>query len=362
MKSEPFDKKLTDALARTEEPDAGLVPGVQRALMQKEREGQAMHRGWTRRSMAAVIAALVVLLSVGAVAAYTLLTPQEYAKRAGYPLLAEAFAGEDAIKIDETRTSSGHTVTLHGIVSGKGLDALDADVDKTYAAVTIAREDGRPMPDTEDAGYGDFFVSPLIRGEKPWQVNIASMGGGYALSVIDGVQYRLIECDGVEMFADRGVSLCVISGTFYDIHAFDYDEAAGTMTPNPEYQGVNALFDLPLDAKKADPERARAYLDALLAGSAEGAGDGAEAEAIPPIVDGVIDEATRKALILDADGYVVFEYGDGGRLTVLLDSVLPGDGPEKVCVSASSDGTNVTEVWLERDAAGVVTGYVVRER
>ncbi|HEX2926510.1 MAG TPA: hypothetical protein VHP38_09690 [Ruminiclostridium sp.] len=36
--------------------------------------------------------------------------------------------------------------------------------------------------------------------------------------------YRLIECDSIEMFADRGVYLCVSTSTLYDNMAFNYDK------------------------------------------------------------------------------------------------------------------------------------------
>lgn len=73
------------------------------------------------------------------------------------------------------------------------------------------------MPATSEPEYGQdpFFVSPLIKGLKPWQVNITTMNGGYSEAVIDGIMYRLIECDGVEMFADRGVYLAVSNGSSF---------------------------------------------------------------------------------------------------------------------------------------------------
>lgn len=132
--------------------------------------------------------------------------------------------------------------------------------------MSIAKTDGGKMPGTSDEAYGQvpFFISPLIKGQKPWQVNIASMNRGYSECVVDGVMYRLIECDGVEMFADRGLYLCVSTTRFFDINAFDYDEKTGEVSPKAEFDGVNVLFDLPLDVKKADHEKAGKYLKQLL--------------------------------------------------------------------------------------------------
>lgn len=62
------------------------------------------------------------------------------------------------------------------------------------------------MAATSDPEFGPdpFFISPLIKGQEPWRANIATMNGGYADTVIDGIMYRLIACDQVEIFADRG--------------------------------------------------------------------------------------------------------------------------------------------------------------
>ena len=42
-----------------------------------------------------------------------------------------------------------------------------------------------------------------------------------------------------------------------------WDQATGTLTPNPAYKGLNLLFDLPLDGSLADPQKAQAYLDGM---------------------------------------------------------------------------------------------------
>jgi hypothetical protein len=80
------------------------------------------------------------------------------------------------------------------------------------------------------------------------------MGGGYADVVADGVLYRIIECDNVEMFADRELYLAVCSGSpMYNGDAFILDEQTNEITANPNFDGASAVFDLPLDKKRADP-------------------------------------------------------------------------------------------------------------
>ena len=87
-----------------------------------------------------------------------------------------------------------------------------------------------------------------------------TMGGGYSEMVEDGVQYRIAECDNVEKFADRQVYLCVNDGMFYNNDAYTYDEQSGAISRNEQYQGVNALFTLPLDKSKADKKAAEEYV------------------------------------------------------------------------------------------------------
>jgi len=212
------------------------------------------------------VALLAVLLTSTAFAAWRLLTPEDVADYLQYPLLSEAFRDSSAILIHETKSQNGYDFTFLGIVSGNGLRGINESVkaDRTYAVIAIEKQDGL-MPDVSDADYGNppLFISPLIKGQKPWQVNIASMNGGHETFVLDGVMYRIIETDNLEMFADRGLVLCISSTFFYDINAFDYDETTGLVTPNPHYDGINLLFDFSLDASKADFEKAENYLQSL---------------------------------------------------------------------------------------------------
>jgi hypothetical protein len=95
-------------------------------------------------------------------------------------------------------------------------------------------------------------------------VNIASMDGGYSDNVADGILYRIIECDNVEIFADRGLYLAVCTGgPFYNGDAFIQNERTGEITANPNFDGASAVFDLPLDTKLADPAEAERYLKDL---------------------------------------------------------------------------------------------------
>jgi len=269
MKDADWEQLLRQSLASTAEPEDKL----DQSIIDQLKERSKMKLKYRKRLSVGLLAAVMLLvLSVSAYAAVQLFSAKQVAEHLEDQLLAEAFESKDAIQINQSKDSGDYHFTLHGLVSGAGLSqfkhsAEDIYPDRTYAVVSITRQDGKPMPKTNDPEYGkdQFFISPLIKGLKPWQVNIASMNGGYHEIVIDGVMYRLIECDQVEMFADRGVYLAISSGTtFYSNNAFMYDEASGEIHTREDYPGASVLFNLPLDAAKADPAKAKAYLDTLL--------------------------------------------------------------------------------------------------
>lgn len=336
-----------------------------------------------KRSVALIAAAITLALSATALGAARLLDATQVAEQAGDSSLAKAFAGEDAVKVNQSAESGGFRFTLHGLVSGRSLssfareEAAGLQADRTYAVVSIARTDGKPMPATSDDDYGKtpFFVSPLIRGEKPWQVNIASMKGAYHEFVQDGVQYRLIECDGIEPFADKGLYLAVNSGTFYDKKAFTFDEKTGEIALSPDYSKAHALFPLPVDPAKADPAKAQAYLKELLKEPANEnspsptAGTSSEA-------DKKLDEAWRqdlekgtlipdsvKVMTLDEDGLLHYDY-KGQASTSVAPSVLFKDGQtgdsEFMQVSGSPEDGEYLAMRFHRDENGVITGRMIR--
>ena len=83
--------------------------------------------------------------------------------------------------------------------------------------------------------------------------------------VVDGVMYRVLECDEITMFADRGVYLGVNDGPFYNAEAFVVNVPTGELSANPDYIGASAVFDLPLDKALANPEKAKQYLETIWA-------------------------------------------------------------------------------------------------
>lgn len=283
-------------------------------------------------------AAAVVLLSTTALAAWMLLRPAQVPEQFNNHTLSAAFDSEDAININASVTAGDYTFTLMAIVSGEGLSdfggsAAQVQPERTYTVLAIQNADGSPIE--EEAAFevtNGFMVTPLIQGLNPWQYNIASMGGSYSEALVDGVVYRLTECDSIMMFADRKLYLGVCDSPFVMNGTFLFDEATGEISVNPDYQGASAVFELPIDPGCADPEGAAEYLEefekrmapvsAAPGGGTEAGEGGAEMsseaaellnrvrelrdstdwESLTPVED------SYREITVDADGYLRYDY------------------------------------------------------
>lgn len=326
-----IDKLLKQALAPTEEPNFWLN---QRILNHMKEEEKMNIKKAGRIPAAAIATALVIGAgSISAYAAWRYLTPENITQHMNDNALTEAFQSEDAVAVHETQIYGGYKITLLGMVSGKDISDFETKSngtvreDRSYIAVAIENEDGTPMPDTskdDNAEDKEFFVSPFIRGYDPAWYNIMTMRGGYSQFLEDGIFYRLIECDNVEIFADHGLYLGVIDNTFYDNQAFHYDKDSGEITRNEDYEGLNALFDLPIDASKADPQAAANYLTSL-EDEEEDEQEEAEKSTVEEACEAWMEnitaenidkyakpiESTVKTLTPDQDGYITYEYDLG---------------------------------------------------
>lgn len=377
--NEKFDRMLRQALASSTEPEEDL----NQSIINRYKERNQLKSSYRKKiSSVMLVAVFAVAMSITAVAATQLFSPKQVAEHAGDRILSEAFESSDAIEINQTASSGNYIFTLHGIVSGAGLSELPGSAaerhpERTYAVISIARQDGKPMPHTSDPDFGQesFFISPLVKGLKPWQVNIASMGGSYSEFVMDGIMYRLIECDGVAMFADRGVYMAMSTGSpFYNTEAFDYNESTGEVSPRTDYDGASLLFDLPIDKEKADPHKAEAYLQELLTPSSDGGAtsssmDNWQAKApelkvrIP--AEGTVIPESVKEVAYDDQGRIIYEH-DGMNVMFYTSEMLFEEGQtglsDVVNISASGDNdNNYTYKALQffRDEYGVITGRVI---
>lgn len=353
MKDADWERLLKQSLASTAEPEDKLNESL---IHQLKERSQMKHKYRKRLSAGLLSAVLLLALSVSAYAAAQLFSAKQIVDHLGDKLLADAFESKDAIQINQSKTSGDYRFTLHGLVSGAGLSefphsAEEIYPDRTYVVVSIARQDGKPMPDTRDPEYGKepFFISPLIKGLEPWRINIASMSGAYSETVIDGVMYRLLECDQVEIFADRGVYLAISSGkTFYSTEAFRYDEITGEIQPKEDYPGSAVLFDLPLDAAKADPvgNWMRDFKAKLRNGERIG-------ETIPESV---------KEVSYDDAGNIIYTFDDGRSTTEspeqLFEEGQIGFSDRRLSISGGADDI-YEAVLFHRDENGVITGRIV---
>lgn len=282
-----LDELLRHALTPEDEPTFWLN---QKVLNQVKEQKKMLGRDKRRMPSVAAIAVLVLCLSsVTVYAAIKFLTPAEVAEEMQDKKLAEVFLSDEAVEINETQNFGSYNVTLLSVISGELIsdylyyNAIDTvKTDRTYAVVAIEKADGTSMPNISEDRYGELeiFASPLISDYNPAIYNIASMSGNYADITKDGILYRLLECDNVEMFANHSLYICVTDGMFYNSDAYCYDYATGFISRNEEYDGLNALFELPLDIAKANPEKANEYI----------AGLGLESDIIEEKLDVELDE------------------------------------------------------------------------
>lgn len=261
-----LDDLMESALSSTQRPSLELNEKTKRSM----RENVNMGKRARFSVRLALTVAVCLMISCGVVfAAYQYLSPQEVAQKFDHPKLAKAFASKDALRLDQTISSGGYDVTLLGLVFGKELTGVSDQIvkEETYAVVAIEKN-GSKMPATSSDEYGgenDFFVSPLVRGYQPWQLNIFRMRGGSISATVDGVLYRLIACDSVEMFADTEVYLGVSNnnGSFCNNESFIFDKDTGEIKGNEENGFTSVVFALPLDKTKADPVKAEKFLQEL---------------------------------------------------------------------------------------------------
>ena len=268
-----------------------------RQTSEKEQNKMSMNR---MKKTILLAAAAVALLAVTVSAAVVWLTPAQVADRVEEPLLAEAFQGDDAIVLDESVTAGDYQITLAGMVSGEDLSVptdYNGEIinDRTYAVFRVARADGEPLTD-----YPNLSYSPLVDGYHVRCVNAWTLGTTTQQFIEDGVVYCLFDCRNLEIFADHPVRFAIYEGGVPNTDLFSMAED-GTISLREGV--VGALFTLPLDESRADPEAAQTFAestgipwepmtDAELA---------AQAEAVPDVEKSVDDEGNLTFTIQEAD-------------------------------------------------------------
>ena len=208
-----------------------------------------------------IAAAAIAALTLTAFAAYWFLSPKDVATHLERYELADVFSKEDTLFEIPAQTSGDYTIELLGMTSGKNLDeVVDTAVDKelSYIVGAITKKDGSPMTD-----YSNLMITPLVEGYKPWHVNIFTIGnGGKSGFIYEGVEYFIIECESVEIFADSQVYIAAYEGGAPSTKEFSISED-GKISFNKSYEGMSVLFEIPLDDSKANPEAVAALIDKL---------------------------------------------------------------------------------------------------
>lgn len=250
-----------------------------------------------RKWQAALLAAAFCCLCAGGVAATArLLSPGQAARQMQEEALATLFAGDGAVCVEQTRKAGDYTVTLLGLTRGENATAYwssdwqgeNPAPDRSYAVLAVAKSDGSPMAPLDgeqpDVTLSNSIVSPLLAAPDCalMDYNIFTMNGARHDLVADGVRYILVETDDLQPFADKDPQLAVVfnstAGISDLLSGYAQDAVTGAITPKEGLEDRCLLFDLPLDASKADPERAAALREQWLGGGEESTAEDADPE------------------------------------------------------------------------------------
>lgn len=338
-------------------------------------------KSWKHAAVAAAAIAVTMVSSITAYAAWRYFSAKDVAAEIADNRLAQEFEQNNWMDECETQTYGNYDITLLGIVSGDEIsshlsktDSGEIDGDKTYMAVAIAHSDGTPMPDSSKTDEEQFYVSPYIEGLDPARYNASVLGGNNTLFVSDGIQYRLLETDNIECFADRKIYIGVSEGEAYDDKAYVYDSVSGDISRNESYEGVNALFTLSIDSNLADQKKAAEVIAAM--DNYEAGGEYTEilSEAdrwVNSITPENIDEkaapleSSRQVLSLSEFAeYVMGEAADGADVdaeAAVLDEYFPdGAGMSEIMTksAASKEDAYVETYTLNSDDTVTILRYV----
>lgn len=355
-----LDMFLYEQLKAKSEPDPELNRQILETCSKEERFMKTKKTYGMKKAVAAAMA--VCIIGSGGVtgfAAYHYLNPAQVASEIGGAenALAKAFDSKDAVSVGDTQSSNGYDIRLLGLVSGTDLSPyVTTDMQqqlndkKTYAALAISRTDGQSIGDE------NLCVSPLINGVDWKMANNGTLHTGLCSFQKDGILYELMECDDLEIFSDRGVQIGIVDAFGKEGEAFTMDEKTGVYQKTENYTGTNALFELPLDTKKADPDAADKQIQKmkqeLVAGnSASTDEDGAirgntevddyivEALKTADVNDFLTSHAKQletQVLPISGDGTVTFTNAEGEKGTVDVTGLKVGEKAIQDVTSADS--------------------------
>lgn len=359
-----IDDLLKQALTPTEEPDFWVNQKIINSMNQKGSQTMKKFK------KIPVLLGLTCALCVGATtayAAYHYLSPATVAKKMDNNKLSEAFKGKQSIEINQTQHFKDYDITLLGITSGKNLSQYFKDnklvSERTYSVVAIKTTDNKTL--SKDEWYEkNFLVSPYIQGFEPWKVNAFTLDGGYEQFVEDNTLYRITECDNIEKFADHTIYLGISDTTFFEKDAFTYDEKTGNIARNEKYDGVNALFTLPIDKSKANAKEVKQFMKELEKTDSKTEEDSTDstdtsikewvAKITPENIDqyaDVIKDSVQTVTPKDGEARYSYEDKKAGRKTMGSVYTKYDFKDNKIGMSEhfnySYDETGLSSLWLE---------------
>ena len=199
-------------------------------------------------------ALIIVVISVTAFAISNLLSARDVADHFGESQVADSF-GQQGYEI-ESVTDNGYTVSFLGMVKGERFESESIKADCSYYVVSVASEDGSALSIVDGNPLG---MSVIIEGYPAWKINTWSLNTSANGMEENGVLYYLYDCENLEIFADKNVYLAVYEGFVpgLDIITMNSD---GTFEFAEGYNGFKAMFRIPLDPSKANPEAANEIL------------------------------------------------------------------------------------------------------
>jgi hypothetical protein len=359
-----IDDLLKQALTPTEEPDFWVNQKIINSMNQKGSQTMKKFK------KIPVLLGLTCALCVGATtayAAYHYLSPATVAKKMDNNKLSDAFKGKQSIEINQTQHFKDYDITLLGITSGKNLSQYFKDnklvSERTYSVVAIKTTDNKTL--SKDEWYEkNFLVSPYIQGFEPWKVNAFTLDGGYEQFVEDNTLYRITECDNIEKFADHTIYLGISDTTFFEKDAFTYDEKTGNIARNEKYDGVNALFTLPIDKSKANAKEVKQFMKELEKTDSKTEEDSTDstdtsikewvAKITPENIDqyaDVIKDSVQTVTPKDGEARYSYEDKKAGRKTMGSVYTKYDFKDNKIGMSEhfnySYDETGLSSLWLE---------------
>ena len=364
-------------------------------ISKKERMSEMKNKRRLSIAAAAAICVLAVSTTVAVAATVRYLSREEIIKEVKDPYAENAFKNGTTLDINQTVETGDYRFRVYSIATQEKLteNGLNEGLEGgTYVIVSIERIDGTSMLD--DYHEKTFLVSPLIQGLEPWSYNIFSMGGSYTQKIKDGILYRIIKCDEIALFADRQIYLSILDDTFYQKDAYHYNEVDGTISREESYDGINLLFELPIDKSRADKEKAAQYLrelekswekEIVETGSElldniirQERAKGSNAICIEEIPVEVLisyaklDEDSVKVLTPRDDGMIEYTYyrkdeSGGSDMRALDDFLLRfPDGTGTILIGINFGENSEEEVIFRvftRDADGIIKGmeYIIKE-